>query len=117
MSLANQLSEYVRACFTGLWIESHEHQDALAEIASLCRDEEWRLAVWDIADVLEFHAALLESGFPMRNVVLLHDDFEKLVAHYKMLGGDFKPKDYIPPGRTSAASWSCCWGGCGPTIR
>ncbi|MEW4529416.1 AAA family ATPase [Maioricimonas sp. JC845] len=48
MSLASRLSEYVRACFTGIWIESHEHSDALTEIASLCRDENWQLACWDI---------------------------------------------------------------------
>ena len=48
MSLRNRLTEYVRACFTGIWIESHEHQDALTEIAQLCRDEEWQLATWDI---------------------------------------------------------------------
>ena len=49
MTLAERLSEYVQACFTGLWIESHEHQDALTEIAGLCRQERWRLAIWDIA--------------------------------------------------------------------
>lgn len=48
MSLMHQLREYVAACFTGVWIESHEHEDALAEIASLCREEQWRLAAWDI---------------------------------------------------------------------
>ena len=48
MQLASQLAELVRACFTGIWIESHEHQDAMLEIAGLCRDEDWRLAVWDI---------------------------------------------------------------------
>ncbi|QDU59577.1 ATP-dependent zinc metalloprotease FtsH 4 [Planctomycetes bacterium Pan216] len=48
MSLRHRLDEYVRACFTGIWIESHEHQDALAEIAQLCRDEQWQLAIWNI---------------------------------------------------------------------
>ena len=48
MQLANRLAEYIRACFTGLWIESHEHPDALAEIAQLCRDQQWQLATWDI---------------------------------------------------------------------
>ena len=48
MPLATKLAELFRACFTGIWIESHEHQDAMMEIAQLCRDEEWRLAVWDI---------------------------------------------------------------------
>lgn len=48
MPLTERLREYVCACFTGLWIVSHEHQDALAEIARLCHDEQWRLATWDV---------------------------------------------------------------------
>lgn len=48
MTLAERLSEYIRAAFTGLWIESHEHVDALSEIAGLCRDENWRMSVWDV---------------------------------------------------------------------
>ena len=48
MKLNTRLTEYVRACFTGIWIESHEHQDALTEIAQLCRDQQWQLATWDI---------------------------------------------------------------------
>jgi hypothetical protein len=46
--LADRLAEYISACFTGIWIESHEHEDALAEIASLCRRQNWQLASWDI---------------------------------------------------------------------
>src|SRR5262245_6958955 len=53
MSLATTLLEYVSACFTGLWIQSHEHEDALAEIAKLARDEDWHLATWDIAQGLQ----------------------------------------------------------------
>ncbi|MFZ9090061.1 MAG: hypothetical protein ACO3FE_08215 [Planctomycetaceae bacterium] len=34
MSLTERLAEYVRACFSGIWIESHEHQDALVAISS-----------------------------------------------------------------------------------
>jgi len=48
MTLAQRLEEYVRACFTGLWIESHEHPDALIEITQLCRQEQWVLATWDL---------------------------------------------------------------------
>lgn len=48
MTLTQRLTEYIAACFTGLWIQSHEHDDALTEIAQLCRDESWRLAVWDV---------------------------------------------------------------------
>ena len=52
MSLVEELADYIRACFTGLWIRSHEHSDALAEIARLCSEESWRLAVWDISQGL-----------------------------------------------------------------
>jgi hypothetical protein len=48
MSLAAQLTEYISACFTGVWVVSHEHDGALAEIAAMCRQENWRLAVWDV---------------------------------------------------------------------
>jgi len=48
MTLRAHLAELVSACFTGIWVLSHEHQDALAEIAQACRDENWRLAVWNV---------------------------------------------------------------------
>src|SRR5262249_47883383 len=48
MSLTQRLREYIAACFTGLWIQSHEHDDALSEITRMCHDESWRLAIWDI---------------------------------------------------------------------
>jgi len=53
MSLSERLAEHVRACFAGLWVQSFEHEDALAEIAQLCRRENWRLAIWDIEQSLQ----------------------------------------------------------------
>jgi hypothetical protein len=53
MTLTQRLTEYISACFTGLWVQSHEHDDALTEIAQLCREHDWRLAVWDIASGLQ----------------------------------------------------------------
>ena len=48
MSLSQRLAEYIAAAFTGLWVQSHEHADALTEIARLCRERKWASAVWDI---------------------------------------------------------------------
>src|SRR4051812_37276364 len=48
MTLSQRLVEYVRACFTGIWIQTHEQDDALAEIAHVCHAQNWRLASWDI---------------------------------------------------------------------
>jgi len=59
MNLRTCLNEYISACFTGIWIESHEHEDALLEIAALCREQEWRLATWDIEQGL--HASDVET--------------------------------------------------------
>lgn len=48
MTLKERFAEYVRACFTGLWIESHEHEDALRDMAQLCAEQNWQLATWNI---------------------------------------------------------------------
>jgi hypothetical protein len=48
MTLSERLSEFVRACFTGIWIQSFEHDDAVIEIARLCRQQRWSLVTWDI---------------------------------------------------------------------
>ncbi|WP_404309616.1 AAA family ATPase [Neorhodopirellula lusitana] len=48
MKLSDRLVELVKACFTGLWVESVEHEDAISEIAEMCRENQWRLASWDI---------------------------------------------------------------------
>ena len=48
MTLAERLRELVRAAFSGIYVHSFEHQDAIAEIARLCRQEGWSLATWDV---------------------------------------------------------------------
>ena len=62
MALTQRLAEYVRACFTGLWIESFEHEDALLEIAQLCVREKWKLATWNIATGLHIDGAAADTG-------------------------------------------------------
>jgi hypothetical protein len=62
MQLAQQLREYIAACFTGLWIESHEHDDALTEISRLCHAEGWQLARWNIAEGLKVPGADIDTG-------------------------------------------------------
>jgi len=66
MTLAERLSEYVRAAFSGLYVHSHEHDDALAEIARLCRDQGWSLATWDVDRGLALagHAADAPGALP-----------------------------------------------------
>lgn len=48
MTLTQRLGEYVDAAFTGIWIQSSEHPDAIAEIGRLCQERSWSLATWDV---------------------------------------------------------------------
>src|SRR5579863_10519422 len=48
MSLAESVREHVAACFPGLWIQSHEHDEAEAEITALCHAQGWQFATWDV---------------------------------------------------------------------
>lgn len=48
MTLSERVVELVRAAFPGIWLVSHEPDDAIAEIATTCRAEGWALAAWDL---------------------------------------------------------------------
>jgi hypothetical protein len=54
MSLAEQLIDYIHAAFSGLWITTHEPDEAEREIASLARQRQWKLTAWDIPRGLRF---------------------------------------------------------------
>ncbi len=60
--LTQRLSEYIAAAFTGIWIQSFEHEDALTEIAKLCRQHKWSLAVWDVDRGLQAGDASPQGG-------------------------------------------------------
>ena len=50
MRLIDQLTDYVRAAFAGIWIQTHEPDEAEREILQHAREQKWRAAVWDIAN-------------------------------------------------------------------
>jgi len=49
MMLTEKLSDYVRAAFTGLWVQSDEVDEAEREIVEHARRQHWNLAIWDCA--------------------------------------------------------------------
>ena len=61
MSLSERLEEYVRAAFSGIWVTSHEHTDAIQEIATLCQREGWRMANWNVASGLRLSGQAVEQ--------------------------------------------------------
>jgi hypothetical protein len=48
MTLSERLEELVRAAFAGVWVRTHEPEDALLELHELARRHGWKLAAWDI---------------------------------------------------------------------
>ena len=52
MSLTEQLTDYVHAAFSGLWVLTQEPDEAEREIAQLARGRGWKLACWDVAQGL-----------------------------------------------------------------
>eukprot|EP00456_Euglypha_rotunda_P073956 TRINITY_DN674_c0_g3_i2.p1 TRINITY_DN674_c0_g3~~TRINITY_DN674_c0_g3_i2.p1 ORF type:complete len:501 (-),score=93.67 TRINITY_DN674_c0_g3_i2:832-2334(-) len=49
MSLIRELTDYINAAFTGLWIQTHEPDEAERELVELARTSGCTLAVWDLA--------------------------------------------------------------------
>ncbi len=49
-TLTEEMFDHIAACFTGIWIHSHEHTDALIEFSTLCRENDWDLSSWDICN-------------------------------------------------------------------
>jgi hypothetical protein len=49
VTLTQQLTDYVRAAFAGLWVQTHEPDEAEREIAELCNQHQWLMKSWDCA--------------------------------------------------------------------
>ncbi len=53
-TLTSRLHELISACFTGIWVQTHESHKAAREIADLCRAENWRLGIWNCDSGIQF---------------------------------------------------------------
>jgi hypothetical protein len=54
MTLSEQLTDYVHAAFSGIYIQSSEPDEAEREVVQHARHQQWRVAVWDVANGLRF---------------------------------------------------------------
>lgn len=52
MPLTDQLTDYINAAFSGLFVQTHEPDEAEREIIQHAREQKWRVAIWDIAQGL-----------------------------------------------------------------
>jgi hypothetical protein len=49
LKLTDQMTDFINAAFTGLWVLTSEPDEAEREIVQHARQKKWKVAVWDIA--------------------------------------------------------------------
>ena len=98
MTLAERLAEYVRAASPASGSRVHEHDDAMAEIARLCRDHGWALATWDVDRGLRWSAGQAAS-----TAVGAADP----LAAIRSLGALATPDGTGPAGAAATSTGSC----------
>lgn len=47
MKLKQQFKEAVAAAFSGIWISSNEHEDAIGTLGEACKEQGWTILTWD----------------------------------------------------------------------
>jgi hypothetical protein len=52
MTLTEQLTDYVNACFTGIYVQTFEPDEAEREMVQHAKQQNWKVAVWDLAQGL-----------------------------------------------------------------
>jgi len=52
MNLAEQLTDFIHAAYCGIWVQTLEPDEAEREIIQLARKNNWKAAVWDVANGL-----------------------------------------------------------------
>lgn len=62
MKLSDTLIDYIHAAFSGLWILTHEPDEAEREITQLAREQDWKVAAWDVASGLRVPTAPNGTG-------------------------------------------------------
>ena len=53
-TLASRLHELISAAFSAIWVQTAEPHEAAREIIDLCRDETWRLGIWNCDSGMQF---------------------------------------------------------------
>src|SRR5215831_7748908 len=64
MTLTEQLTDYIQAAFSGLWVQTSEADEAEREILRLAHDQGWKAAAWDVAHGLRLPGATGEGPSP-----------------------------------------------------
>ena len=52
MKLTDELTDFINAAYSGIWIHTFEPDEAEREILQHARQKKWKVAVWDVANGL-----------------------------------------------------------------
>ena len=74
MGLTEQLTDYVHAAFSGIWIHTSEPDEAERDIVRHARRQRWRVAAWDLAQGLRLPAPA--DRFETRGIVYQGNEFQ-----------------------------------------
>ena len=92
--MLSQLREFVDACFTGLWVVSHEHEDAVSEMRRMAAENGWNVLVWDAAsglngdgngDPLAAVNALPAIGTPDKTGLIVFKNFHRFLQDLQIV--------------------------------
>jgi len=61
MKLAQAITDYINAAFTGLWIQTHEPDEAERELIQQAQEKKWKIATWDLARGLRIPGTKVEQ--------------------------------------------------------
>lgn len=48
MLMSDNVALYMRAGFSGIWLQSNEHEDAIKELTSMCQSQNWGFRLWNM---------------------------------------------------------------------
>ena len=108
MTVADQMTDYIHAAFSGLWVATREPDEAEREIVRHAREQKWKVAVWDLAGGLRLPAhpdqasgdagpadplaalrALPSLAEPNGTALLLLHQFHKFLANPEVMQNTF----------------------------
>ena len=77
MNFKDSLKDYIRAAFSGVWVQTYEPDEAQREIGQLCREAGWLYTNWDLDSGDPVNGAAV--GDPLAALDLIHERPEQTI--------------------------------------
>jgi hypothetical protein len=81
VTLAETIKDYCNAGFAGIWVQTHEPDEAQAELGKLCRENDWDLHAWDFARGVPQRGGKAEPVWPLDEADAQHQGTHLWLLH------------------------------------